>query len=45
MKSFPKKYKPKDLRNRSNLLRKEAPKKEISNTIFSPNTLPYSKKI
>ena len=45
MKSFPKKYKPKDLRNRSNLYRKEWKNKEISNIIFSPNTLPCSKKL
>ncbi len=45
MKSFPKKYKPKDLRNRSNLYRKEWKNKEISNTIFSPNTLSCSKKL
>lgn len=45
MKSFPKKYKPKDLRNRSNLYRKEWKNNEISNIFFSPNTLSCSKKI
>ena len=45
MKSFPKKYKPNELRKRSKLYRKDEIKNDINNTIFSPNILPSSKKL
>jgi hypothetical protein len=43
MKSFPKKYNPKDLRNRSKHYKDNL--KKDSNTIFSPNILSSSKKL
>ena len=45
MKSFPKKYKPKDLRNRSDSYKKENNREEKENSIFSPNILSNSKKL
>lgn len=46
MKSFPKKYKPKDLRNRSNSYKINANNgEEKKNLIFSPNILSNSKKL
>ena len=45
MKSFPKKYNPKDLRNRSKHYRENNNFDEKYNTIFSTSTLPSSKKI
>ena len=43
MKSFPKKYSPKDLHNRSNNYKENF--KKAPNTIFSPNILPSSEKL
>lgn len=45
MKSFPKKYNPKDLRNRSKHYRENNNFDEKYDTIFSTSTLPSSKKI
>ena len=46
MKSFPKKYKPKDLRNRSNSYKINVNnEEEKKNLIFSPNILSNSKKL
>jgi hypothetical protein len=46
MKSFPKKYKPKDLRNRSDSYKISANNgEEKENSIFSPNILSNSKKL
>jgi hypothetical protein len=45
MKSFPKKYKPKDLRNRSDSYKKENNREEKENSIFFPNILSNSKKL
>jgi hypothetical protein len=45
MKSFPKKYNPKELRNRSKLYKQQHNPDQDSQTIFSTNILPSWKKL